>query len=272
MRSGVRPKKKLAQHFLRDRTVAEKIIASMQLGAEDRVLEIGPGEGILTDLILAQNPGRLIAVELDHQLALWLKVKYEQEERIHLIEGDILRQNLEEISDGHHLRVVGNLPYNITGPLLFMLLDSARVVRDATIMVQKEVAERITSPAGCKAYGVPSVITQLYARVERVVSVPPAAFYPKPAVDSVVIRLNFTGEPLYPVNDEHFFRGLVKTAFAQRRKMLRNCLHHVLMQLPDDADVGTDLSLRPEQLALEDWVALSNNLKNLLPEESYGRR
>lgn len=265
MRMQSRPKKKLGQHFLRDSTIAERIIESMRLQTDDHVLEIGPGEGVLTDLIARQSPGHLTAVELDRDLMLWLGVRYENSRDITLIEGDILRQNIKELAQGNMLRVVGNLPYNISSPILFQLLDSRDVITDATLMVQKEVAERLASAPSCKAYGIPSVLFQLYADIDILFTVPPTAFYPVPAVQSTVMKISFLPRPAWPVEDESLLKRLVKEAFGQRRKMLRNTLQKDGI-LPDRF-----ARLRPEQLSVEDWALLTNELYRQHSGAAYGK-
>ena len=161
MLSGIRPQKRLGQHFLRDRSIAERIIQSMSIGCEDRVLEIGAGEGVLTERLIESPARRIVAVELDSRLAGWLKGRFEQNERFEIIEADFLKLDLGPLFSGDwKIRAVGNIPYSITTPILFRLLDDREKVRDVTVTLQKEVGERIISPPGCKAYGIPSVLFQ----------------------------------------------------------------------------------------------------------------
>ncbi|MBN2415688.1 16S rRNA (adenine(1518)-N(6)/adenine(1519)-N(6))-dimethyltransferase RsmA [bacterium] len=265
MRMQSRPKKKLGQHFLRDGTVAARIIESMNLRANDHVLEIGPGEGVLTDLIAKQSVHRLTAVELDRELIVWLGLRYENNRHVTLVEGDILRQSVRDLARGTMLRVVGNLPYNISSPILFQLLENREFITDATLMVQKEVAERLASAPSSKAYGIPSVLFQLYADIEILFPVPPSAFYPVPAVHSAVIRITFLPKPAWHVEDEQLLKRLVKTAFGQRRKMLRNTLSNSGV-LPERI-----ARLRPEQLSVQEWAALTNELYRQHRGTAYGK-
>jgi len=271
VQSGARPKKGLSQHFLRDGNIADKIITSLDLQPGDEVLEIGAGEGVLTERLLQSPASSVTAVEIDHTLAVWLGVLFGKNPGFRLIEGDILRQKMDRLSEGAKMRVAGNLPYSITSPILFYLLENRIYVEDAVVMIQKEVAERLTSPAGNRTYGIPSVFLQLYANMEVLFHVKAAAFYPRPAVTSSVMRMVFYPEPKYRVTDEIFFRRVVKTAFRQRRKMLRNTLKPILKHIPGRSGIQTDLDLRPEQLTVEEWARLCNDLRELLPEGNYGK-
>jgi len=270
--SGIRPQKRLGQHFLRDRSVAERIIQSMRIGCEDRILEIGAGEGVLTERLIDSPARRIVAVELDARLAGWLKRRFEQHARIEIVEADFLKLDLGALFSGEQkIRAVGNIPYAITTPILFRLLDGREKVRDVTVTLQKEVGERITSPPGCKAYGIPSVLFQMHSRIDVLFSVPRKAFYPVPRVDSIVLRFQFLDRPLHDVDDLSFFRRVVKTAFGQRRKMLKNTLKSLVLDEKRLQDIPFDLHRRPEELSVADFAMLSNTLFRYTPRRSRGR-
>jgi len=256
---GVKPIKALSQHFLVDDMISDRIVDSMNVQAGDTLLEIGPGEGVLTDRLMQTNADRLTAVELDRRLSMFLKIRYENDSRFQLIENDFLREDFDILAGGDKIRVVGNLPYAITSPILFRLLDHRHQIHDITVMVQREVADRLASGPGSKTYGIPSVLFQLLATVEHVVDVPPEAFKPPPRVNSSVIRITFLDEPTAQVHDFEAFRTLVRTAFGQRRKMLRNTVKPWLEADPDRA-LPVALTRRPESLSVAEWAALSNAL------------
>ncbi len=261
MGSDVRPYKRFGQHFLRDRFLARRIIDSLQIQSGDHVLEIGPGEGVLTEFLVKSSAERIIAVEIDFRLASILKGKFRQQSQFELIEGDFLKIDFNSFLMGQKkLRVVGNLPYSITSPILFNLLDHRASVQDAIVTVQKEVGIRITSPPGSKAYGIPSVLFQLFCQIKALFTIPGSAFYPKPKVDSIVLHITFLPQPRYRIEDEAFFRQLVKVVFGQRRKMLRNSLKGLVKDEKVLKSIPIDLSRRPEALSIEEFVLLSHML------------
>lgn len=261
MLSGIRPRKRLGQYFLRDRSVAKRIIDSMEICEGDNVVEIGGGEGVLTEFLLKSPAERIVGVEIDNRLADWLRERFIREEKFELIEGDFLKLDLSSlIKDGKKIRVVGNIPYYITKPILFHILESRSWVQDITATVQKEVGERISSRPGTKVYGVLSVLFQVFGQVDPLFFIPRDLFYPVPEVDSSVIRIRFFNEPLYEIKDLDFFRCMVKTVFAQRRKMLRNTLKNLIIDEKMWESVLVDLSQRPEELSVVELVQLSNEL------------
>ena len=271
MLSGIRPQKRLGQHFLKDGSIAERIIQSMSIGREDQILEIGAGEGVLTERLIDSPAQRIVAVDLDPRLTGWLKRRFEQNIRFELI-ADFLKLDLGSLFSGEQkMRAVGNIPYAITTPILFRLLDYREKVRDFTVTLQKEVGERIISPPGCKAYGIPSVLFQMHSRIDVLFFIPRKAFYPVPKVDSIVLRFQFFDRPLHDVDDLSFFSRLVKTAFGQRRKMLKNTLKSLMMDEKRFQDIPIDLHRRPEDLSVADFAVLSNALFRLIPRRSRGR-
>jgi 16S rRNA (adenine1518-N6/adenine1519-N6)-dimethyltransferase len=258
---GVRPHKKFGQHFLVDPTVIDRMLAAAQIGSEDTVLEIGPGLGALSE-ILAERAARLYLVELDTILANRLRERFARDERVQVIIADFLGLDPAATFPEPTIQVVASLPYNIATPILFRLLEYRRKFPQVTVMIQKEVAERLSATPGSKAYGVPSVLTQLYATVTTVCTVGPRSFFPAPKVESQVVCLVFQEAPRVSVSDETLFRRVVKAAFAQRRKTLRNALRAARYVDLDAVSerTGLDLQRRGETLSLEEFAALANAL------------
>ena len=258
---GTRPHKRLGQHFLIDPAVIDRMIAAAQIGAEDTILEIGSGLGALSDK-LAGLAARLYLVEVDTALADRLRGRFADNDRVRIITSDFLSLNFSATFPEPVIRVVASLPYNVATPILFHLLEQRRKFSEATVMLQKEVAERLTAAPGSKAYGVPSVLTQLYAVVTPVCTVGPRSFFPAPKVESQVVRLVFQDDPRVAVQDPSIFRRVVKAAFAQRRKTLRNALRAAGYRELDtmSAQVGIDLQRRGETLSVEEFAALANAL------------
>ncbi len=257
---GMRPHKRLGQHFLIDAAVIQCMVTAAAIRPEDDVLEIGPGLGALSE-ILVKEAGRLLLVEMDTILAERLAARFAHDGHVQVIAADFLRLDLRELFRAQSLKVVASLPYNAATPILFRLLDHRTQFPQATVMLQREVAERITASPGTKAYGVLSVLIQFYATTEVVCSAGPRSFFPAPQVHSQVIKLIFHKEPRVAVADEGLFRRIVKAAFNQRRKTLRNALRGVggadLEALGQRAAI--DLRCRGETLSLEAFARLTNN-------------
>lgn len=263
MQSGIRPLKRFSQNFLKDPFFARKLIESLDIRSEDTVLEIGPGEGLLTQSLLQSPAKKVISVEIDRRCAEWLRGLFGDEKRFHLIEKDFLKTDLSSIAqDGEKLRIVGNIPYAVTSPILFRLLDNRIHIRDFAVTVQKEVGQRVVSLPGSKVYGIPSVLFQLHADVRILFAIPPGAFRPIPKVDSAVLYGKFYEKPKYEVSDEKFFRNFVKTLFGQRRKMIRNTIIKWTAKNEALGVFSSILDKRPEMLSVEELVSLSNYLWN----------
>jgi len=255
---SLHPKKSLGQNFLRDENIARKIVAAIDPGSDEVLLEIGPGEGALTKY-LAPLVRRLIVVDIDRRMIIRLHEAYPAGE-VEILHEDILSVDLEGISrsSGCPLRIVGNIPYNITTPILFHVLDHRAHVADVIFMMQKEVARRIVARPNTKDYGILSVFCQLYADADMLFDVSPNAFFPKPKVSSSVVRLNILQQARYAVENEPFFRSMVRSVFGKRRKMLRNSLRYFVEGEGGELPAGFDLEERPEQLSLEELVKLGN--------------
>lgn len=246
----VRPKKHLAQHFLTDPAIARRIVDSLEPKPGEVVLEVGPGTGVLTGLLL-EKEAKLVPVEIDPESVLHLKKKW-PELAGSLVEGDFLDLDLDTISGGK-LHVIGNFPYNISSQIFFKILENRQKVSSIVCMLQKEVAYRIASTPGTKTYGILSVLLQAYYDIHYLFSVKPGSFHPPPKVKSGVIRLVRNQHVSLPC-DEKLFLRVVKTTFNQRRKMIRNSIQPILLNLDSDFDL---LTKRPEQLDVEQFIELT---------------
>lgn len=251
---AVRPKKHLGQHFLKNEMICADIAAAITLHeGYSRVLEVGPGTGALTKHLLARKDFHLAVVEVDTESIGFLNQHYGELDG-KIIEEDFLKLNLAELSD-EQLGVVGNFPYNISSQILFKVLDFKELVPEVVGMFQKEVAERIASPAGPKEYGVISVLLQAYYNIEYLFTVGAHEFEPPPKVQSAVIRLTRKSDQELGC-DPKLFKQVVKMSFGQRRKTMRNSLKSMIIEKEVDKELPV-FSQRPEQLSVEEFVALT---------------
>lgn len=255
-----RARKRFGQHFLVDPGVIDGIIRAVHPTKDDVVVEIGPGQGAITDA-LAENSGHLHAVELDRDLVRRLRAKYDGNPNVTVHEADALKFDFGSLGD--ELRIVGNLPYNISTPLLFHLLQYRAQILDMHFMLQKEVVDRMAAGPGSKTYGRLSIMLGCHLRIESLFDVPPEAFDPPPEVRSAVVRLDPLPPGAFKIEDEKALATLVATAFMQRRKTLRNSLKK-LTEGADFEALGIDAGLRPEQVPIDDYVRLSNYLRQKL--------
>ena len=255
-------KKRFGQHFLHDAQVVRRIVQAIGPQPGDRIVEIGPGEGALT-LPLLRALGRLTVIELDRDLVPRLAAAAQGTGELEIVNADVLTVDFGALAAGEPLRVVGNLPYNISSPILFHCIDHLYAIRDMHFMLQKEVVERMAAAPGSKVYGRLSVMLQLACRVEPLIEVPPGAFVPPPKVDSAVVRLVPRPPAERPDAAPEAIARVVRAAFGQRRKTLANALRGLL-----DADriaaAGVDPRTRAEQLAPGAFVELARALP--LPE------
>ena len=266
---AIKPRKRLGQSFLMEQNVIRKIAALANVTKNDIVVEIGAGIGVLTE-DLAQNAAKLIAVEMDDKLIEVLKDKLLKYNNVQIYSGDILKFDFGAIArDGQQkIKVIGNVPYNISSQVLFHLLSFRKIIDSFVLMLQKEVIQRLVAPPGGKDYGVPSVILQMFASIEKVLDVPAGCFYPRPKVESSVIKGFFLERPLVELANEEFFIRLVRDAFAQRRKMLINNLKKSkLLEGVSESFLkealklaGIDGQRRGETLSVEEFGLLSNIL------------
>lgn len=250
-------RKRFGQNFLTDQSVIRRIVAAFAPAPGQNVVEIGPGLGALTHELLGAL-GRIQVVELDRDLAAALPQRLLNEGELVVHQGDALQFDFASLSRGpHDLRIIGNLPYNISTPILFHLLTQSDAIADMTFMLQKEVVERMTAAPGCGDYGRLSVMLQVRCEVEWLLDVPPEAFSPPPKVDSAVVRLRPYATPRYNCRDEKRLQQLLTAAFNMRRKTLRNALKG--QGDPEQLEAaGIDLGLRPEEVDVATWVRLAN--------------
>jgi len=245
-------KKKWGQNFLIDPNLLSKIIRTIDLSETDNILEIGPGEGVLTERILSFTK-ELAVIEIDPLLVEHLR-SLDPIKGCHIIHGDILWQELETLPIKKPIRVIGNIPYNITSPILFWLIEQREHWSDAYLMVQKEMATRLTGQVGTKSYGRLTVMTGAFLDIEKCFNIPPEVFVPRPKVDSAFIKITKKINPI--INDDQFdkFEQLVKTAFSKRRKMLQNSLsgYNFSQSIKD----RINFTRRPETLSIEEFAEL----------------
>ena len=269
---GIRPKKSLGQHFLCAMPTIGKIVDALAPSPADDVIEIGPGPGIMTGLI-AERARRCVAIDTDGAMIAVAREELAGRGNIAFLHGDILEQEIDGIAEACSapssgpFKLIGNLPYNISSPILFWMIERRAYLSRAVIMVQKEVARRIAASPGGKEYGILSVVVQCFARVEKLFDVSAKSFIPPPKVTSSVLRLDFT-KPHEPApRDEAFFRNVVRSAFGKRRKTLRNALLRA-SDLRVDAerlDAGLaaariDPTRRPETLSIAEFLRLAEEL------------
>lgn len=265
-RFGYRPKKRLGQNFLMDAGASARIarLAAEGISPSARILEIGPGTGALTEALLEIHPD-VTAIDIDPDMVRILRSRPELQ-RAQIVEADALAFDFEAFAHGGPWRMTGNLPYNIATPLMMRLIEMRNGPQTLVVMIQKEVAERLAARPGSKAYGSLSVAVQYAMRVERAFVLGPGAFYPRPKIDSTVVRLTRRDEPAAPVLDEAWFLQVVRGAFAYRRKTLANSLSLALgVPRAQTADalqqLGLDTEIRGEQLALADFARLADRLR-----------
>jgi 16S rRNA (adenine1518-N6/adenine1519-N6)-dimethyltransferase len=253
------PRKRFGQNFLTDQSVLYDIIRTIDPQPDDTMVEIGPGLGAMTQLLL-ESLKQLHAVELDRDLVTRLQKNFDQSQLI-VHAGDALQFDFASIpvTPGHKLRVVGNLPYNISSPLLFHLTQITPQVQDQHFMLQKEVVERMVAEPGSKTYGRLSVMLQWRYHMALMFIVPPSAFDPPPRVDSAIVRMIPIAQPL--ACDAEKLGQVVTKAFSQRRKVLRNCVAGLFTE-NDLIDAGIDPQARPEAVPMEQFVALARRLEN----------
>ncbi len=253
----VRAKKHLGQHFLKDETIAEKIADTLTENGYKNVLEIGPGMGVLTKYLLKKNVITSV-IEIDRESIEYLKVHFlNLSERI--INDDFLKIDISTLFQGEQVAIIGNFPYNISTQIVFKTIENRNLIPELCGMFQKEVAKRISEKPGTKVYGIISVLTQAFYDVEYLFTVPPSVFDPPPKVESGVIRLIRKEDYSLPVDVAFFFK-VVKTAFNQRRKTLRNSLKS--FQLSDKLREDVIFAKRPEQLSVEQFIELTKTLAN----------
>lgn len=269
-KNDFRFQKRFGQNFLIDENVLQNIIRSSEITKDDCVLEIGPGIGTMTQA-LAEAAGHVVAVEIDANLIPILHETLQAYDHVSIIHNDVLKLDLHEViatyNHGNPVKVVANLPYYITTPIIMGLFESHAPIQSITVMVQKEVADRMQSGPGTKDYGALSLAVQYYAEPDIIQEVPPHCFIPRPNVGSAVIRLKRYAEPPVQVEDERWMFQIIKAAFGQRRKTLLNALSS-LASIPKDAtrealaSLGLSETIRGEALTLAQFAALADALSD----------
>lgn len=257
-RHGHQARKRFGQNFLHDPGVIERIIRAINPKPDDALVEIGPGLGALTEELLAVNPD-LQVVELDRDLIPVLRTKFFNYPNFRIHEADALKFDFGQLVDKKPLRIIGNLPYNISTPLIFHLLGHSGVVQDMHFMLQKEVVDRMAAVPGDSNWGRLAIMTQYHCRVRPLFTVGPGAFKPAPKVDSAIVRLVPHDELPHPAADTEKLASVVRTAFSARRKTLRKALAPLFSD-DDWTRLGVDPGLRPQNLTLADYVMLANDL------------
>lgn len=258
--TGVRARKRFGQHFLHDPAVIERIVAAVDARPSERVVEIGPGRGAITRSLLAATGGALDVIEIDRDLAALLRQEFAGKPRFVLHEADALEFDFAALARerGGRLRVVGNLPYNVSTPLLFHLLAGAPHIEDLHVMLQREVVKRLAASPGNSDYGRLTIMLAPWVRVEALFDVGPGAFQPPPAVWSTVVRLIVRPEPAFAVSPR--FGAVVAAAFSHRRKTLRNALRE-LVPVENIVACGVDPGTRPETIAPEAFNDLARSIE-----------
>lgn len=254
---NVKPKKHLGQHFLNDENIARKIADTLTLNGYHKVLEIGPGMGVLTKYLL-QKPVEVFVIEIDTESVVYLKKKYPELDG-KIISKDFLRFDLSEIFSDEPFAIIGNFPYNISSQIVFKMLEQRHQIPEFSGMFQREVARRICEQPGSKTYGILSVLVQAFYEAEYLFTVSEGVFTPPPKVKSGVLRLIRKENFVLPCNEKLFFT-VVKTAFNQRRKTLRNSLKSLITD--EKLKEGSIFDLRPEQLSFQDFIGLTQILSS----------
>lgn len=260
MKEYPKPLKRFGQNYLVDQNIVKKIISEFSPSADDLIVEIGPGRGVLTEH-LNKNEAKVLAVEIDKRVIEDLREKFSN---VEFINKDFLKITLTELSEDKKIRVIGNIPYNITSPILFKLIDEIDKVRDALFMVQYEVAKRIISKPRTKEYGILSVILNYFFEVGLCFKVPRTVFYPRPKVDSAVIKLK--AKEIDSNFDKYLFINVIKGAFGHRRKNLKNSYSNSIFKVYELSSFPVDLTKRAEELDLNDYLKIYNYFKSRINE------
>lgn len=256
---GHKPRKRFGQNFLIDESVVDQIVAAVNPTSEEHLVEIGPGLGALTKE-LVRTKAKLTLVELDRDLVSELQHQFGAMDSVQIVSADALKTDFTKFSSGEQLRIIGNLPYNISSPLLFHLVSHKAVIADMHFMLQKEVVNRITASPGSGDWGRLGIMLQFHFETEKLLNVPPGAFNPPPKVESAVVRLKPRTQPLADIPSKDL-EIVVRTAFNNRRKTLRNCLKNLIDTTALES-LGIDPQARPETLALEDFIRIARWINN----------
>lgn len=251
------PKKSLGQNYLTDENISRNIVDAFNIAEGDNVIEIGPGQGAITKYILEKTKN-LAVVELDQNNCVILAERFPE---LNIIHKDILKFDYNSITpnEAKGLRVIGNIPYNITTEIIFNLIDARAIISDAQLMIQEEVAQRLAASPNSKEYGIPSVFIQVFSKPKLLFKVSKNSFYPRPKVDSRLIQFDFSITRESEINDIPFFKKFVKAAFGQRRKTLKNSLSILNLDL---SQAEFDFKRRAETLSVTEFIELSNKFSS----------
>ncbi len=268
MKSPPLPKKSLGQCFLTDRQYAREIVAALQIRQGDTVVEVGPGRGFLTEL-LVDTPAKIIGIEIDNRLQEFLSDKFKPAANFSLVHSDFMNYDLSALAGIPNLKVVGNLPYHLSSGIIYKLLEHNRAARNdsslpwftlGVLMMQREVAERMVAKEGTRVYGKLSIFVQAEAVVDLHSIVPAAAFRPMPQVDGGVVRMEFLKLPEHYPSDYQLFERVIRFTFSQRRKMLKSTLSQLAGVHPMWQSIEFDFTRRPESLGVGEWCTLISNI------------
>jgi 16S rRNA (adenine1518-N6/adenine1519-N6)-dimethyltransferase len=254
----LKPLKRFGQNYLVDKNTIQKIVSQFDPKPDDTIVEIGPGQGALTSL-LSKTVKDYLAIEIDKRVIDDLKINFPT---VEFINRDFLEMNLRDLASGTKFRVIGNIPYNITTPILFKLIEERDFVNDAILMVQYEVAKRIVGKPRTKDYGILSVLTNYFADTELCFKIPPTVFYPKPNVDSAIVSFKF-GKKISNEIDEKLFVKVVKAAFGNRRKTLKNSLSNNSFGDLNFDTLQFDFTRRAEELTIDQFIELTKIIQSL---------
>lgn len=265
---GLLLKKGLGQNLLIDRNIMEKVVRTAQVEKGDIVLEVGPGLGEMT-LALAQRAKQVIAIEIDSRMVEILREKLRGHSNIEVIKKDILKVDFRELIRGEDgpIKVVSNLPYQISTPLLFRFIESREIFSTLTLMLQREVAERIQASPGGKEYGPLSIFIQIFLNISTCFRIHPSVFFPPPKVESAVVRLIWKERPMIDISHEKWFKTIVRACFRYRRKTIANALKNAEISDSEAIEIalektGIDPQRRPETLTIQEYIKLAETLKD----------
>ena len=259
MATQIKPLKKFSQNFLQNIYYAEKIVDSLNCKQNDIIIEIGPGKGILTEQLTQRKYKNFSVIEIDQRLASLLEEKYSGE--LSIIHDSVLNVSFEGLANDNRIKIIGNIPYNITSDIIFKIVDNYKYIKRAVLMVQKEVANRLVANTKTKDYGILTIFVGLHSKIQRLFDVNRENFYPIPNVDSAVVCLDFDIVENMNLNYE-LFKKIVRTGFKSRRKKLRNSLKKLLISYEINSVTSISLDKRPEELTIEDFKILTNEISN----------
>jgi 16S rRNA (adenine1518-N6/adenine1519-N6)-dimethyltransferase len=263
---AIKPLKKYGQNFLTDKHIAGKIIDALEPPGDEIIVEIGAGSGMLTELLFHRDYKHVIALEIDARFIMALQKRYGG--KITILQQSILDFSFKELSVKYNrqIKIIGNIPYYITSPILFKLIENDQYISQAILMVQKEIAERLLADTCCKAYGILTVLAGYHAKIRKLFDVKRAYFYPQPQVDSTVIKMEM-GPGKHSVSDYHLFRSIVHLCFNTRRKMMQNSLKKILSKDEMNKIKSVPLTARPEELSLQHFLALTDEIAGIIKKE-----